>query len=92
MRSGIRFILLLLIISSFGWSKLVAQVPASLEGMRLANDTAVIINVKWQASDEKAWHDKNDGRLEILGLKANMRSQDLVKSIAGTRTFIPGGQ
>ncbi|HQW26105.1 MAG TPA: hypothetical protein PLV75_09100, partial [Saprospiraceae bacterium] len=62
MRSGIRFILLLLIISSFGWSKLVAQVPASLEGMRLANDTAVIINVKWHASDEKAWHDKNDGR------------------------------
>ena len=87
MRSGIRFILLLLIISSFGWSKLVAQVPASLEGMRLANDTAVIINVKWHASDEKAWHDKNDGRLEILGLKANMRSQDLVKSMTGTTTY-----
>lgn len=87
MRSGIRFILLLMIISSLGGSKLVAQIQASIEVRRQAYDTAAIINVKWQALDEKAWHDKNDGRLEILGLKTNIRSADLKKSISGTTTY-----
>ncbi len=87
MQSGIRFILLLLIISSFGWSKLVAQVNASIEVIHQAYDTAAIINVNWQAVDEKTWHDQNDGRLEILGLKANIRSADLKKSISGTTTY-----
>jgi hypothetical protein len=87
MRSGIRFILLLLIISSFGWSKLVAQLTASIEVVHHVNDTAAVINVKWQETDEKAWHDKNDGRLDILGLKTNIRSSDLKKSISGTTTY-----
>ncbi|HSF88825.1 MAG TPA: hypothetical protein VLA46_05360, partial [Saprospiraceae bacterium] len=87
MRSGIRFILLLLILSSFGWSKLVAQVNARIEVMRQVYDTAAIIQVRWNEADEKAWHDKNDGRLDILGLKANIGSADLKKSNSGTTTF-----
>lgn len=87
MQSGIRFILILVIISSFGWSKLGAQVTANIEVLRQAYDTAAIINVKWQAMDEQAWHDKNDGRLDILGIKANIRSEDLQKSISGTTTY-----
>jgi hypothetical protein len=66
MRSGIRFILLLTIITTFGWSLLGAQVPATIEVVRQANDTASIINVKWQPADEKAWHDQNDDRLDIM--------------------------
>lgn len=87
MRSGIRFTLLLLILSSLGWPKLVAQVNTSIEVLRQASDTLAIIDVKWKAVDELAWHDKNDGRLDILGLKANILSKNLQKSISGTTTY-----
>jgi len=87
MRSGFRFTLLLYVISSFGWAGLMAQVSANIKVIRQAYDTTAVITVKWSALDEKTWHDKNDGRLDVLGIRANIRSTDLKKSITGTTTF-----
>lgn len=87
MRSGFRFIIPLLIILSIGWSKLTAQIPATIEVLRHTKDTGAFINIKWQARDEQVWHERNDGRLDIPGLKVNIHSEDLLKSNSGTTTY-----
>ncbi|HEY3385521.1 MAG TPA: carboxypeptidase regulatory-like domain-containing protein [Saprospiraceae bacterium] len=84
---GNRFYLFLVAILVYFPAALQSQVNAEIDLNRQVQGETSIIGVRWSTADEKVWHDENDGRLDILGLKANISSNSLTKSKSGVSTY-----
>ena len=67
-------------------SDLVAQLAANVSVARQQDDSVGVISIRWDASAEKAWHEANDGHLDIPGLKTSIHSSSLSKSTTTTTT------
>ncbi len=93
MRLSIRYILLSICLLPFLLGHLSAQIPAVVKVSQLAYDSAAVIDIRWSVAQEQDWYKANEDRLDIPGLKTNIRSASLKKGSGGTTTYsfvIPG--
>jgi hypothetical protein len=76
MRLNIRFIFFLIITVICGPVLVYGQVDATV-GFNRTQEKMTAINISWPDADENKWHEANDGRLDIPGLKVNLHSNTL---------------
>lgn len=64
-----------------------AQVPATVQLPRSAQAQAHLIHVQWNPDAEHQWKSRYEDRLDKMGLKTNLHSQDLAKTLSGEFRF-----
>jgi lysyl endopeptidase len=62
---------------------LCAQVAATIDYARQADDSIALIHIRWSAADEDAWHERNEGMLDIMSLRTDITSDHLPTSDIG---------
>lgn len=90
MRLSIRYPFLITSILLVGLQHLSAQLSTTVEHTILSHEANSLITIQWSADEEKKWHDTNDGRLDIIGLRTNIQAEDLKKSKSNTTTYTFG--
>ncbi len=68
-------------------TQLEAQVASNVSFTNQAHDSVTVISVRWDIKDEKAWHDTNEGHLEIPGIQTNIKASSFGQSSSATSTF-----
>lgn len=87
MRLSIRYPFLILGLLLAGLQHLGAQLSTTVVYSIPTREASSLITVQWPAEEEKKWHDANDGRLDIIGLRTNIYAEDLKKSKSNTTTY-----
>ena len=87
MRLSIRYVFLFLGISLVGLQPLSAQLYTTVDHSISTREASSLITIRWSAEEERKWHDANDGRLDIIGLRTNIHAEDLKKSKSNKTTY-----
>lgn len=80
-------VLFLLSITLLCTVPIMAQINARVEVAQPEFDTAEVINVSWPLAEEQQWHIANDGRLDLIGIRTGIHSEDLRTSKSGITTY-----
>ncbi|HJW27834.1 MAG TPA: hypothetical protein VJ508_01155, partial [Saprospiraceae bacterium] len=81
-----RFLFSAFLFLSFG-NFLVAQLPTVVHSQPNQRGNGLLFSIAWSASDEQQWHQDNDDRLDIMGLKADIASSSLSADVKGSQSF-----
>ncbi|MBK9104151.1 MAG: carboxypeptidase regulatory-like domain-containing protein [Saprospiraceae bacterium] len=87
MRLSIRYVFLFLGISLVGLQPLSAQLYTTVDHSISTREASSLITIRWSAEEERKWHDANDGRLDIIGLRTNIHAEELKKSKSNITTY-----
>ena len=82
-----RTILILFCSLPFWVTTLFAQVAARVELGEQSNDSSKVVFIGWSTQDEQKWHQENDGRLDIIGIKTAIHSAELATSERKSTTY-----
>lgn len=82
-----RRIVLLYILSVVLFQLAGAQVNAHIEYQKQPEKELRVIEISWSDADRQNWDKENDGRLDVMGVKANISSSSLPLSSNQTSTF-----
>ncbi len=82
-----RRIVLLYILSVTSFQSVRAQVSSHIEFQRQPEKEIQVIQVTWSDTDKNIWDQQNDGRLEVMGVKTNIRSTSLPLTTDQTSAF-----
>ena len=84
---SIRSFILLLCCLPIWMTNVSAQLDARVELVQQSFDSSAVVTIKWSEQDQMNWHEANDGRLDMLSLRANLRSTDLPTSVRKNTSY-----
>jgi hypothetical protein len=85
--SRLRLLIAVFLFGIGALSILQAQVQATVTSSPGARQDEKSIHVQWSSQDESKWHEDNDGRLDIMSLKAHIGPEVLQPNQKGTTVF-----